>query len=114
MLFTDVLCSNRDFLFLYKKGKTLVTKALVVYYRKSGRSYNRMGITSSKKIGNAVVRNRARRVVRAAYREAEASFPIGYDYIFVARGSLAGMKSYHVKKILREKVVPALNELGKQ
>ena len=108
MLFTKTIDSNRDFLYLYKRGKSIVTKAVVVYYRKNNTPFNRIGITSAKKIGNAVERNRARRIIRAAYREIEDRFPIGYDMIIVARRAAVEMKSYNVKKIFKEKVIPEL------
>jgi len=110
MLFTEIIDRNKDFLFLYKKGQTVVTKAVVVYFRKNNKPYNRLGITSSKKIGNAVKRNRARRVIRAAYRDCENLFPIGYDLIFVARAVATEVKSYTIKKIFKEKVIPEINK----
>ena len=112
MLFSQIIDKNKDFLFLYKRGQTVVTKAVVVYFKKTNRPYNRIGITSSKKIGNAVKRNRARRVIRAAYRECEEIFPIGYDLIFVARGAATGVKSYSIKKMLKEKVIPEINKVA--
>lgn len=65
-----------------------------------------MGITTSKKIGNAVERNRARRVIRAAYRSIETQISGNYDFIFVARsktkftksGDLAAVMLSHLKK----------------
>lgn len=66
----------------------------------------RVGITSSKKIGNAVERNRARRVIRAAYRSVEDKICGNYDIVFVARtktifmksGDLATVMLSHLKK----------------
>lgn len=110
MLFTETINSNRDFLYLYKKGKTVITKAVVIYYRRNNKPYNRIGITSSKKIGNAVKRNRARRAIRAAYRECEDKFPIGYDFIFVARAAATGVKSYSIKKAFKEKLFAELRD----
>ena len=65
-----------------------------------------MGITTSKKIGNAVERNRARRVIRAAYRSIEDKVSENYDFVFVARsktiftksGDLAIIMLSHLKK----------------
>lgn len=113
MLFTETINTNKEFLFLYKRGQSIVTKAVVVYYKKNNKPYNRLGITSSKKIGNAVKRNRARRAIRAAYRECEDKFPIGYDIIFVARAVATGVKSYTIKKIFKEKVILEINKVVK-
>lgn len=53
----------------------------------------RIGITTSKKIGNAVERNRARRVIRAAYRSLEGKINGNYDIVFVARSKTKYIKS---------------------
>lgn len=110
MLFTLTINENKNFLFLYKKGQTCVGKAVAVYYKKNNRPYNRLGITASKKIGNAVKRNRAKRVIRAAYSDVELTLPIGFDIVIVARAAATGVKSYNIKKFLRDRLLP---ELGK-
>lgn len=50
----------------------------------------RLGITASRKIGGAVVRNRAKRLVRAAFRETSDLFAPGVDLVVIVRRSLAG------------------------
>ena len=57
---------NKDFLRLYHRGNSCAKPALVVYAMKNRTGLCRAGITTSKKIGHAVARNRARRVIRAA------------------------------------------------
>ena len=58
---------------------------LVLYARKNRTQENRVGITVSKKLGKAHVRNRTRRRLREAYRLNEASFCPGWDIVVVAR-----------------------------
>ena len=80
-----VLKQNQEFKRLYARGKTAVGRRVVVYYKRSASPHNRLGITVSKKIGKAVVRNRIRRIIREAYRlEADVLLP-GYDMVIVAR-----------------------------
>lgn len=105
MLFTETINKNKNFLFIYKKGISIVGRAVVVYYRRNGLPLNRIGITTSKKIGNAVKRNRARRVIRAAYRDTEEKFPIGFDIVIVARGVATSIKSYNISKFFKDKVI---------
>ncbi|MCM1528766.1 MAG: ribonuclease P protein component [Alistipes sp.] len=93
MLYTFTLNENRIFLSLYKKGRFIASKYSVVYLRPNGKSYNRFGITAGKKIGNAVCRNRAKRLIRLAYRNAEARLPVGMDIVIVARPGILGIKS---------------------
>lgn len=63
----------------------------------------RIGITTSKKIGNAVERNKSRRLIRAAfqnvYKEYGEYFE-GYDFVFVARGRTRYRKSYDLEQVM--------------
>lgn len=93
MLYTEILNENRDFLALYKKGKFTACKYSVIYIRPNGRPFNRLGITAGKKIGNAVHRNRAKRLIRLAYRENETEMPVGIDIVIVARTAICNIKS---------------------
>ena len=58
---------------------------LVFYARPNRTTTNRVGITASKKLGHAVVRNRVRRRLREVYRLNEALFAPGWDIVVVAR-----------------------------
>ena len=95
---------NNDFSRGYKKGKSQVHPQVVVYVLKNRKGFTRVGITASKKIGNAVTRNRARRVIRHALYEVLPVNIGSYDLIFVARGQTAKLKSTQmavtIKKLL--------------
>lgn len=93
MLFTTVLKDSKVFLKLYKKGKFIACDYLVAYFLPNRMPVNRFGITAGKKIGNAVERNRAKRIIREAYRQSELKLPIGYDIVVVAREAISGKKS---------------------
>ena len=86
-----IISLDRDGQFqrLYKKGKSAITPSLVMYVRKNGQDINRLGITASKKIGKAVVRNRAKRRIRELYRTNLKSLKCGYDFVIVARAKTA-------------------------
>lgn len=85
--------SNCDFRRIYGKGKSFQGPALVSYVMKNRAGICRMGITTSKKIGNAVERNRSRRVIRAAYSMIEDKICGNYDFVFVARSKTKYVKS---------------------
>lgn len=119
MLYTETLNDNRDFLALYKKGKFIASKYTVIYVRPNRRSYNRLGITVGKKIGNAVCRNRAKRIIRQAYRESEIYLPIGIDIVIVARKPVCEVKSQELCGYMKKHGVPEIirissKPLGKQ
>ena len=63
---------------------------LVLYARKNRTNTNRVGITVSKKLGKAHVRNRVRRRLREVYRLNEEQFAPGWDIVVVARSSCVG------------------------
>ena len=89
---------NYEFRRLYAKGKSAVTPSMVVYCRKNGRGRNRVGVTASKKLGCAVVRNRARRRLRELFRLSQAELVQGYDVILVARGRTAQIAYRYLRK----------------
>lgn len=108
MKYTVKIKENKDFLTLYKKGKYTSGKFVTVYYRKNYKNTARLGITTGKKTGNAVVRSRCRRIIRAAYSACESEFPRGFDYVVVARPECGKAKSTEIEAFFRNKAVPAV------
>ena len=99
---TVTLKKNYEFHRLYGKGKSFQSPALVLYVMKNRAGICRAGITTSKKIGNAVERNRCRRVIRAAYRALEPKINGNYDFVFVARGKTKYIKSTDLEKTMKD------------
>lgn len=85
MLKTYSLRENKQFKFLYNRGRNFVYPNFIIYAKENKKPFNRIGITVSKKIGDAVKRNRAKRVLKEAYRLIETEVATGYDFVFVAR-----------------------------
>ena len=79
------LKQNSDFRRVYARGKSAVSPRVVVYCRKNRQDRNRLGFTVSKKLGNAVTRNRVRRRLREIARLNSERTKQGYDLILVAR-----------------------------
>ena len=84
MKFSSSLKLNHIFRRLYSTSGQ-ANSYLVLYARKNRTGTNRVGITVSKKLGHAVVRNRVRRRLREAYRLNESRFQPGWDIVVVAR-----------------------------
>ena len=84
MKFSSSLKLNHIFQRLYHT-KGVADGHLVLYARKNRTQSNRVGITVSKKLGKAHIRNRTRRRIREVYRLNEAKFRPGWDIVVVAR-----------------------------
>ena len=84
MRFSSSLKLNHIFRRLYHTNG-LASSYLVLYARKNRSQCNRIGITVSKKLGKAHVRNRVRRRLREVYRLNEEKFQCGWDIVIVAR-----------------------------
>ena len=94
------LKENRDFRRAYNRGKSFVTPAFVVYVNKNREQTVRLGITVGKKIGKAVKRNRAKRVITAAFGFLLPRVADGYDFVIVARTRILNVKSTKVEELL--------------
>ena len=70
---------------VYKKGKSLANKHIVMFVLKNNKGINCLGISASKKIGKAVVRNKQRRRLKEAFRALESQALAGYDIVILPR-----------------------------
>lgn len=98
---------NKEFKHAYFQGKFKAHPLLVSYRVKNRWKRPRFGITTSKKIGCAVRRNRARRIIRQACRELLAESPAlfgPYDFVFVARDKTAASNTAELKKVMRRQL----------
>ena len=101
-----MLNTNSDFRRAYARGKAYTNPALVTYVIKNRAGICRIGITTSKKIGIAVERNRARRVIRAALFSLPEIKP-GYDVVFVCRRKTVFTKSTAIAEIMASQLKSA-------
>ena len=85
------LRKNAQFSEVYRTHNSFADRFLIMYVRKNGETYNRVGVSISKKVGNSVVRHRVKRLVKEAFRNSEDMFNSGLDIVFVARKNAAFM-----------------------
>lgn len=108
MQYSSSIKNNYEFRRLYAKGKSASTPLVAAYCRKNRSQGNKLGITVSTKVGNAVVRNKVRRRLKEIYRLNELSVARGYDIVLVAR-----VKSrYCSYRALEADVLKLLEKLG--
>ena len=110
-----VLKQNTEFRSAYYRGKSFVHPLLIVYVRKNRLGVPRVGITTGKKLGKAVVRNRCRRLIREAFRHLVSEVGGGVDLVFVARGksvdaTYAQLEQAVLKACRQLKVIKEQNE----
>ena len=101
------ICRNNEFRRIYARGNSYVSPLVVVYALKNRTKNVRVGITTSKKVGNAVQRNRSRRVIREAFRALAPRVRPGFDLVLVARGKTPYVTSTDVRRQLERQLQAA-------
>jgi len=96
------LSGRRDFELVFEEGISSASEHFVMYARLSDLGIDRLGLSVSKKIGKAVIRNRVRRLLKEAVRLIVGDLPLNYDIVIVAkRASKEGNLDDFVRVIKR-------------
>ena len=80
---------SSDYRKLYKTAKKVHSERFILFWRENGLGHHRLGLTVSRKVGNAVVRNRAKRLFREIFRKCFREIPGQADIIINVKASYA-------------------------
>ena len=106
------LSRSRDFDAVYRQGRSVTTRFLVLYWfpREDGGDEPRLGLAVPKGNGSAVVRNRIKRQLREAWRSSLNRVEPGRDYVLIARPGLAEASRQRGFEWLTERVGEVLQK----
>jgi ribonuclease P protein component len=83
---------RRSYLQIYQHGKRSFTKHFTIVVSENDLDFPRLGVTVTKKIGNAVKRNRIKRLIREFFRLNKDRFKASQDIVIIAKGNTSSMK----------------------
>jgi ribonuclease P protein component len=99
---THGLKKDSDFRKVYKHGKSFANRYLVMYILNNKSENSRIGISVSKKVGKAIIRNKVRRRIKEAYRlNIDEKIKNGYDIIFIARVAIKDADYVDIEKSMK-------------
>jgi ribonuclease P protein component len=93
-----------EFQAVYAAKDSVRSTSVVVCYLANGLEHSRLGVAVSRKYGNAVRRNRIKRVFRAAFRKLQHDLPVGYDYVLLPRHGVVEYSTTGIEAELRKAV----------
>ena len=92
---------NPEFQLVFRHGSSMANRQFVLYQlKKKDQESFRLGLSVSKKVGNAVVRNQVKRYIRQAFLELSPQLQSDVDYIVIARKPAAEMDFHQIKNSL--------------
>ncbi|PPA68471.1 ribonuclease P protein component [Jeotgalibacillus proteolyticus] len=92
---------NPEFQQVFREGSSMANRQFVLYYlKRENQTAFRVGLSVSKKVGNAVVRNRIKRYIRQAFLELSPHLRQDADYIVIARKPAADFNFHQTKNSL--------------
>lgn len=94
---------KKNFIFkkVYTKGRYFAEDYLVLYVLKNNELSNKVGYSVSKKVGNSVIRNRVKRLMKENFRQVCKDLKTGYYLVFTARIKSKDANYYDIKNSMK-------------
>lgn len=86
------ISESRDYNNIYKNGKKVPGRYIIVYILDNELGFNRYGVVTSKKVGNAVIRNKIKRQIRSIIKNNLNNIKASHDIVIVARHKISGVE----------------------
>lgn len=97
-----VLRKNKQFQSVYRYGRSYLNRYLVLYVLSNREADTKVGFAAGKRLGNAVVRNRTKRLMREAFRLHRSELKGGIHILMVGRNPIVGVKYQVVDRAFRD------------
>jgi len=107
LTFSQRLHDPKDFQRVYAAQKSVHAPNVIVCFCLNGMPISRLGVSVGTKHGNAVRRNRIKRVFRAAFRKMQHELPTGFDYVLIPKKGIAEYSTLTVLSSLERMLTEA-------
>lgn len=101
------LTRQRDFSRVKKNGKSVHHKLVILVYNPNNENISRFAVVASKKIGNAVTRNRVRRRIKACIQENWTNIEPGWDFVFYSRNAIVEAEYHEIGNAIKHLLIEA-------
>jgi ribonuclease P protein component len=98
----EKLRSGAEYRRVFRRGARVDSASFLLLAVENGQGYHRLGLAAGRKVGGAVLRNRARRLLRESFRKNKRDVAAGLDVVLVAKREIVGRSQGEVESEYRE------------
>jgi len=105
------LCKTEEYRKVFDARLSVADATLILFAIPNGQPHCRLGLSVSKKIGNAVVRNRWKRLIREAFRKSKSAMPGGLDIVVLPQRNADVRRVQYLEKSMQRLVMDVFKKL---
>lgn len=98
---TKRLRKTSEFQLVFERRRSVADARLILYFRPNDLGHPRLGLSVSRKVGNAVIRNRWKRIIREVFRKVVGVLPLSLDLVAVPKRGIAPPTSGEIEASFR-------------